>query len=101
VVRPKYFLPNVRGAVVRRPLIVPTLLLTLLASVGCTTNAGRCVDGVCSISLSGEQTVDVEFGSFERSLRVAPTEAGAVTVSARGEQARLASVSPAPSAGSR
>ncbi len=47
------------------------------------------MNGVCEISLSGEQTVELEIGSFERDLRVGPIEPGAVTLSVRGDEARL------------
>jgi hypothetical protein len=73
-------------------MIVLLVLTALLAATACTgsSRSSRCSGGTCTMSLSGEQTVDVEFGNFERSLRVAPIEPAAVTVSARGEQARLA-----------
>lgn len=76
----------------RRILIVLTLLSAVLASTACTatSSSSRCVNDVCAINLSGEQTIEVSIGSFERDLRVGPIEAAAVTVSARGEQARLA-----------
>ena len=37
------------------------------------------MNGTCAISLSGEQSLDVEFGRLERTLRVAPIEPTAVT----------------------
>lgn len=76
----------------RRALIVLVLLLGLLASGACNaaSRSSRCSGGVCTIAVSGEQTVPVEFGRFERDLRVGPIEPDAVTVSARGQQARLA-----------
>jgi hypothetical protein len=71
---------------------VAALAVALLAVGGCTvtSSTSRCVGGVCDIEVSGERTVEVEFGSFERDLWVGPIEADAVTVSVRGEQARLA-----------
>ncbi|GAA1278070.1 hypothetical protein GCM10009609_46640 [Pseudonocardia aurantiaca] len=76
----------------RRVLIILIALSALLAATACTgsSRSSRCSGSSCTISLTGEQTVDVEFGTFERSLRVAPIEPANVTVSARGEQARLA-----------
>jgi hypothetical protein len=77
---------------VRRVLIVLLALAALFAATACTgtSRSSRCSGGSCTVSLSGEQSVDIEFGTFERSLRVAPIEPATVTVSARGEQARLA-----------
>jgi hypothetical protein len=77
---------------VRRALIVLFAVAVLLAGTACTgiSRSSRCSGGTCTISLSGEQTVGIEFGRFERDLRVAPIEPANVTVSARGEQARLA-----------
>ncbi|WP_219416837.1 hypothetical protein [Pseudonocardia nigra] len=74
---------------VRRVLIVLTVLLGLLAASACTTRTSRCSGSACTVDLSGEQTVEVEIGTFERDLRVAPIEADAVTVSARGDSALL------------
>jgi len=68
----------------------PLLLLPLVLATGCTSHTSRCVNGTCAISLSGEQSVDVEFGRLERTLRVAPIEPAAVTLSARGDTARVA-----------
>ncbi|HKQ42481.1 MAG TPA: hypothetical protein VJT79_08340 [Pseudonocardia sp.] len=70
---------------------VPLLLLPLVLATGCTSHTSRCVNGTCAISLSGEQSVDVEFGRVERTLRVAPIEPTAVTLSARGDSARVPS----------
>jgi hypothetical protein len=66
--------------------------VALLAVGGCTvtSSTSRCVAGVCDIEVSGERTVEVEFGSFERDLWVGPIEADAVTVSVGPEEARLA-----------
>jgi hypothetical protein len=69
--------------------LVPLLLLPLVLATGCTSHASRCVNGTCAISLSGEQSVDVEFGRLERTLRVSPIEQTAVTVSARGDSVRV------------
>jgi len=68
----------------------PLLLLPLVLATACTSHTSRCVNGTCAISLSGEQSVDVEFGRLERTLRVAPIEPTAVTLSARGDTARVA-----------
>jgi hypothetical protein len=69
---------------------VPALvLLAVLTASACTTRTSTCVDEVCTISLSGEQTVEVEIGSLERDLRVSGITTDAVTVSARGEAADL------------
>jgi hypothetical protein len=77
---------------VRRALTVLALLLAVLAVAACegTSRSSRCSASACTISLSGEQTVEIKFGAFERDLRVGPIESAAVTVSARGEEARLA-----------
>jgi hypothetical protein len=80
---------------VRRAAIVLTVLLALLGVAACGGGSSRshrtqCVNGVCEISLSGEQTIELEIGSFERDLRVGPIEPGAVTLSVRGDEARLA-----------
>jgi hypothetical protein len=81
---------------VRRAVIVLTVLLALLGAAGCSGSAGsrsnrtQCVNGVCQVSLSGEQTIELEIGSFERDLRVGPIEPNAVTLSVRDDQARLA-----------
>jgi hypothetical protein len=69
----------------------PLLLLPLVLATGCTSHSSRCVNGTCAINLSGEQSVDVEFGRLERTLRVAPIEPSAVTLSARGDSARVSS----------
>ena len=69
--------------------LAPLLLLPLVLATGCTSHTSRCVNGTCAISLSGEQSVDVEFGRLERTLRVAPIEPTAVTLSARGDSARV------------
>lgn len=80
----------------RRAVIVLTVLLALLGAAACSGSAGsrshrtQCVNGVCQVSLSGEQTIELEIGSFERDLRVGPIEPNAVTLSVRGDQARLA-----------
>jgi len=73
-----------------------SVLLVLLGVSACSgsstsrSSSTRCVNGDCQISLSGEQTIELEIGSFERDLRVGPIEPAAVTVSVRGDQARLA-----------
>jgi hypothetical protein len=88
--------PFAEEAVVRRAVIVLTVLLALLGAAGCSGSAGsrsnrtQCVNGVCQVSLSGEQTIELEIGSFERDLRVGPIEPNAVTLSVRDDQARLA-----------
>ena len=64
--------------------------LALLALSGCTSSSTRCSGGTCAVSLSGEQTVEIEIGTYERDLRVAPIEAGAVTLTVRGESVRVA-----------
>jgi hypothetical protein len=80
---------------VRRSLVLLTVLLALLGGTACAGGTSRsqstqCVNGHCRISLSGEQTIELEIGSFERDLRVGPIEPDAVTLSVRGDQARLA-----------
>jgi hypothetical protein len=78
---------------VRRPVLaaaVALLAVPLAACSGGTSHSTRCTNDVCAVFLSGEQTLEVEFGAFERDLRVAPIEPGAVTVSAQGDDARLA-----------
>lgn len=75
---------------------VTTLLLAVLcacsgtSSSTATSSSTSCAGNVCKVDLSGAQTLDIELGSFERDLRVGPIEPGAVTVSALGDQARLA-----------
>jgi hypothetical protein len=69
--------------------LTPLLLLPLVLAAGCTSHTSRCTDRTCAISLTGEQSVDVEFGRLERTLRVAPIEPTAVTLSARGDSARV------------
>jgi hypothetical protein len=87
---------EVEEAVVRRAVIVLTVLLALLGAVACSgsassrSNRTQCLNGVCQVSLSGEQTIEMEIGSFERDLRVGPIEPNAVTLSVRGDEARLA-----------
>ncbi|MBW0117711.1 hypothetical protein [Pseudonocardia abyssalis] len=72
----------------RIPALVLLAVLTLPACTG-TSRSSSCVNGVCTVSLSGEQTVEIEIGPFERDLRVAPITPDAVTVTARGESADL------------
>lgn len=69
--------------------LVTLALLALLVLTGCTSRTTSCTGGVCTVGLSGEQTVEIEIGRVERDLRVAPIEADAVTVSVRGDSARL------------
>jgi hypothetical protein len=69
--------------------LAPLLLLPLVLATGCTSHTSRCTNGICAINLTGEQSVDVEFGRLERTLRVAPIEQTAVTLSARGDSARV------------
>ena len=71
---------------------VVALVVALLAVAACTTTSStsRCRGGVCAINVSGERSVEVEFGSFERSLWVEQIEADAVTVSVDADEARLA-----------
>jgi hypothetical protein len=51
---------------VRRAVIVLTVLLALLGAAGCSGSAGsrsnrtQCLNGVCQVSLSGEQTIELE-----------------------------------------
>lgn len=79
-------------------LVVLSALLALGACTG-TSRSSSCSGGVCSISLSGEQTVEVEIGSLERDLRVSAITPAAVTVSARGDSATLAPGESAPVGG--
>jgi hypothetical protein len=81
--------PPPSATIPRMRRLAPLLLLPLVLATGCTSHSSRCVNGTCSISLSGEQSVDVEFGGLERTLRVAPIEPTAVTLSARGDSARV------------
>jgi hypothetical protein len=75
----------------RRLVLLPLLALSLVVAGGCTatSHTSRCTNGTCAISLSGEQSLDVEVGRLERTLRVSPIEPTAVTVSARGDSARV------------
>jgi hypothetical protein len=73
-----------------RVLALALLLAVLLAGCNASSRSTRCTGGVCTVNLTGEQTVEVEIDRFERDLRVGPIETGAVTVSARGDAARLA-----------
>ncbi|GAA3231395.1 hypothetical protein GCM10017691_25280 [Pseudonocardia petroleophila] len=72
-------------------VLLAVALLTAVALSACTatSRSSSCVNGVCTVSLSGEQTVEIEIGSFERDLRVAPITPESVTVSARGDSADL------------
>jgi hypothetical protein len=74
-----------------RLAFVPFLVLPVLLATGCTTTShvSRCTNGTCAISLTGEQTLEVEIGSVERDLRVSPIEPTAVTLSARGDRERV------------
>jgi hypothetical protein len=81
--------PPRAAAIPRMRRLAPLLLLPLVLATGCTSHTSRCVNGTCAISVSGEQSVDVEFGRLERTLRVAPIEPAAVTLSARGDSARV------------
>ncbi|MHA6783601.1 hypothetical protein ACVGOW_21820 [Pseudonocardia saturnea] len=74
-----------------RARIPAAVLLALVALSACTgtSRSSSCVNGVCTVSLSGEQTVEIEIGSFERDLRVSAITPEAVTVSARGDAADL------------
>ena len=78
-----------------RPLVLAvSVLLTVLTLAGCaggtgTSRSTRCVNGTCTISLSGEQRFEVEIGRFERDMRVGPIAPTEVTVSVRGAQAVL------------
>ena len=73
--------------------------LALVALTGCTSHSTRCSGGECTVSLTGEQSVEIEIGTYERDLRVAPIEADAVTVSVRGDAARLGVGESAPVGG--
>jgi hypothetical protein len=66
----------------RRIALIPLLALPVVLAAGCTatSHVSHCTNGTCAISLTGEQTLDVEFGSLERNLRVAPIEQSAVTL---------------------
>jgi hypothetical protein len=74
----------------RRASIALSLLAAMAATAACTSHSTKCVNGTCSISLSGEQSIEIDVGPVERDLRIGPIEPAAVTVSARGDQARLA-----------
>lgn len=94
-----------------RRVIVPTLLLVLLPVIGCSTSVAgsassststssnsdggggggtmrntSCVNGDCSIALSGEQTFQLDVGRLERQVRVGPIGDGEVTLSVGYEQ---------------
>ena len=73
----------------RRLALLLVLPLVIVAGCQSTSHTSRCTNGTCAISLTGEQSVDVEFGRLERTLRVAPIEQTAVTLSARGDSARV------------
>ena len=55
--------------------LAPLLLLPLVLATGCTSHTSRCINGTCAISLSGEQSLDVEFGRLERTLARRPDRA--------------------------
>ena len=75
----------------RRLTLLPLLAVPLVLAAGCTatSHTSRCTNGTCAISLIGEQSLDVEFGRLERTLRVSPIEPTAVTLSARGDRAKV------------
>jgi hypothetical protein len=75
----------------RRLALLSLLAIPLAVATGCTatSHTSRCTNGACAISLTGEQSLDVEYGGLERTLRVAPIEPTAVTLSARGDSARV------------
>lgn len=73
----------------RRLALLLVLPLVIVAGCQATSHTSRCTNGTCAINLTGEQSVDVEFGRLERTLRVAPIEQTAVTLSARGDSARV------------
>lgn len=84
-----------------RARIPAAVLLVLVALSACTgtSRSSSCVNDVCTVSLSGEQTVEIEIGSFERDLRVSGITPEAVTVSARGDSAGVAQGESAPVGG--
>lgn len=79
--------------------VIAVAALALLSLTGCTSHSTRCSGGTCTVSLTGEQSVEIEIGTYERDLRVAPIEADAVTVSVRGDAARLGVGESAPVGG--
>lgn len=75
-----------------RLALLPALVLPLvLATATCTatSHVSHCTNATCAISLTGEQTLQVEFGRLERDLRVATIEPDAVTLSARADSERV------------
>ena len=78
----------------RARLAAVTALVVLAVPVAACSGTGtshstRCSNNVCAVTLTGEQTLELEFGAMERDLRVAPIGTGTVTVSAGGDEARL------------
>ncbi|MGH3569855.1 MAG: hypothetical protein ACRDRH_28360 [Pseudonocardia sp.] len=78
------------GPAVTILLLAVTSICSGTSSSSSTSSSTSCAGNVCEVDLSGAQTLDIELGSFERDLRIDPIEPDAVTVSARGDQARLA-----------
>ena len=73
----------------RRLALLLVLPLVIVAGCQATSHTSRCTNGTCAINLTGEQSVDVEVGRLARTRRVAPNEQTAVTLSARGDSARV------------
>ena len=78
-----------RAATVLAALL--TVLLTLsTAACNSATQSSRCADGVCQVTLSGEQTLSVQLNSVKHELRVGSAQDNAVAVSTGGDEVRLA-----------
>lgn len=73
-----------------RPALGVAALVAVLGLVGCTRQTTDCSGGVCTVRLTGGQTVDVA-PTRDRavSLRVGPIGPDAVTVSTRDGAVRL------------
>lgn len=69
------------------------MLPVVLATAACTatSHVSHCTNAACAISLTGEQTLQVEFGNLERDLRVKAIEPNAVTLSAQADSERVPS----------
>lgn len=76
--------------------VTTALLVLALTACETTSHSTSCSPTTCTVNLTGEQTLEIELdqfgeraGSGEQDLRVGPIEPDSVTVSSRGDEARL------------